>query len=581
MALDGVFLKLLAAELGEAADSRIEKIYQPQRDVLVFLLRRAGFHKKLLLCAHPGSARVQFTDLEFQNPDTPPMLCMLFRKILCGGRILSFTTEGFERVLTLTVETADEMGDRVIYKVICELIGSKSNIILVNPAGRIVDAVRRSDIESGARMLQPGAIYTPPERPQKANVLSVPVQQLADRILQCGGAAAKAVQNVLEGISPLIAREIVYRSGAAESDMFCEKHRGALVSTLLMLKDILQKGGTPTLLLQKNIPADFTYMPVLQYGARFKAKNVDSYSTLLDVFYKEKAEKESKAAYAADLLKLLRTLNSRAAKKIQARRADLQRCENREQLRIYGELLKANLHLVEKGAEAVRVQNYYDPEFKEIRIPLNPAISPAQNAAKYFKDYKKLSNAAGMLQGLIADGEQELQYIDSVFDSLSRAVTPAELEEIRAELICAGLYKQNYNGRRKKQPSEPMRFTTTGGFTVLVGKNNTQNDHITTRMAEKDDYWFHAKDIPGSHTLLVCNGRIPPNADLEQAAQLAARYSKGAEADTVPVDMVQARYVKKPAGARPGMVIFKNQTTVFVHPMKGMEISQNGNTKRK
>lgn len=577
MALDGVFLKLLAGELAEAVDARIEKIYQPQRDVLVFLLRRAGFHKKLLFSLRPGSARVQFTELDFANPDTPPMLCMLLRKTLCGGRILSFATDGFERVLYLTVEAADEMGDRVTYRVVCELIGSKSNLILVNPAGRIVDAVRRSDVESGARMIQPGAAYTPPERQQKHDLLAEPLPALADTILAYKGDAVAAVQNTLDGISPLIAREIVHRAGAAESGFFAPENRGALLSTLLMLKDMVLKGGAPTLLLREGVPADFTYLPVLQYGTKMAAKTVDSYSNLLDRFYKEKAESESKAARAADLLRLLRTLSSRAAKKLQARRADLQRCENREQLRVCGELLKANLHLVQKGAAAVRVQNYYDPDLKEINIPLNPALSPAQNAAKYFKDYKKLSNAAGMLQDLIADSERELQYIDSVFDCLTRAEKPAELEEIRAELAEAGLYRQKLPGRRKKTPSEPMKFKTTGGFTVLVGKNNTQNDQITTRLAAKEDYWFHVKDIPGSHTLLVCDGRLPSNADLTQAAQLAAGYSKAAEADTVPVDMVQARYVKKPAGARPGMVIFKNQTTVFVRPAKEIDVRQQEN----
>lgn len=568
MALDGILLGLLANELNSATGTRIEKIYQPQRDELVFLLRRAGFHKKLLFSARPGNARVQFTELEFHNPDTPPMLCMLFRKMLCGGKILAFKTDGFERVLTLTVEATDEMGDLVTYRVICELIGSKSNIILVNKDGRIVDAVRRSDIEAGTRMIQPGAIYTPPERPEKANLLTEPLQSLTDRILAYGRDAVKAVQDTLDGISPLTAREIVHRTGLQPGDNFSQNNRDSLFSSLLMLKDIISKGGTPTLLLEKDAPADFTFMPVFQYGARYTAKNVDSYSELLDVFYKEKAEKMSKDTRSADLLRLLRNLSNRAAKKIVARRADLKRCENREQLRIYGELLKANLHLVEKGASAVRVQNYYDPELKEINIPLNPALSPAQNAAKYFKDYKKLSNAAGMLKDLIADGEQELNYIDSVFDSLTRAQTPAELEEIRAELSDAGFYRQKGPARRKKNLSQPMRFTTTGGFTVLVGKNNTQNDHITTRIAAKEDYWFHTKDIPGSHTLLITEGRTPSNADLEQAASLAAYYSKAAGADTVPVDMVQARYVKKPAGARPGMVIFKNQTTVYVHPGK-------------
>ncbi len=568
MALDGIFLNLLTAELNEARDARIEKIYQPQRDELVFLLRRMGFHKKLLLSARPGGARVQFTELEFANPEKPPMLCMLFRKLLSGGKILSFSTDGFERVLTIFIEAADEMGDKVTYKVVCELIGSKSNIVLVNPNGRIVDAVRRSDIETSARMVQPGAIYTPPERLEKANILTEPLQALTDKILEFKGDAVSAVLNTLDGASPLIAREIVHRASVEIQNEFIEQNKTALLSTLVMLKSLIEKKGEPTLLLKGETPADFTFMPVLQYSSHYTAKKVETYSKLLDTFYREKANKENKDSYAADLLRLLKTLSNRTVKKIEARRDDLRRCENGEQLRIYGELLKANLHLVEKGASAVRVQNYYDEDLKEINIPLNPALSAAQNAAKYFKDYKKLSNAAGMLKELIADSEQELKYIDSVFDSLSRAEKPAELEEIRAELVSSGLYRQKQAIRRKKIAVEPLRFKTTGGFTVLVGKNNTQNDYITTKLATKDDYWFHTKDIPGSHTLLVTDGKVPGNTDLEQAASIAAYHSKAANLELAPVDMVLARYVKKPSGAKPGMVIFKNQTTVFVHPRK-------------
>lgn len=558
MALDGIFLKLLTTELSSAADSRIEKIYQPQKDVLVFLLRRAGFHKKLLLCARPDAARVQFTELEFDNPEVPPMLCMLFRKTLSGGRIISIETDGFERVVTISVETVNEMGDRVICRVICELIGSKSNIILVNGDGRIIDAVRRSDIENSSRLIQPGAKYQPPEKLIKTDITKTQATSLAQAILKKGEDIAKSALDTVSGLSPLIARETAARAN----------DENTLVSTLTMLKSEIANGGTPVMLKKGDAPFDFTYIKLLQYGDSVKCSAFPSYCELLDAFYREKEIKAVKADKAADLLKILTVLTSRAEKKIKARHDDLKKCENREQYRIYGELLKANLHLCEKGASAVRVQNFYDPELKEITIPLDKALSPQQNAAKYFKDYKKYSGAAGMLEGLIADGEAELKYIESVFDSLTRAEKASELDEIRQELYDSGLYRKNCAQKHKKTVSEPLKFVTSGGFTVLVGKNNIQNDYITTRIAEKGDYWFHVKDFPGSHTLLVCGGKTPSNADLEEAAELAAGHSKAANAQTAAVDMVEARYVKKPSGARPGMVIFKNQTTVFVTPRK-------------
>lgn len=566
MPFDGCFLALTAAELGEAAGARIERIYEPARDTLVFVLRRAGFRKKLLLSCRTGAPRAQFTELEYPNPANPLPLCMVLRKLLCGGVITGFTVENAERVLTANIRTYDEVGDEADYRLICELFGAKGNIILAAPDGRIAAAVRLSDLESEARIVRPGAAYTPPPRQNKLNPLEVPAAELAERIIAAGGPSVEAVTRTVAGVSPLIARELVYRAGADDREPFAKSDAGRLASALLMLKDTVKRGGTPTLLTRDGAAFDFTFFPVSQYGTAVKAVAKPSYGELLDGFYREKTEAERKAAESSDLLRLLRNRSARAEKKLAARRAELRECGDRETLRIYGELLKANAGAIKKGASSARVTNYYDPGLAEIEIPLRPSLSPAQNAARYFKEYKKRSNAAGMLAGLIEDAESELRYLDSVFDSLSRAETREDFSEIRAELAAAGYINVPKNAKRRKTAPRPVKFVTPGGFRVLVGKNNIQNDIITTELAGKDDLWFHVKNMPGAHVLLVTGGGAPSGADITCAAGLAAYYSKARGAAKAEVDCVKARYVKKPAGAKPGAVVFRNQTTLYVAP---------------
>ncbi len=570
MALDGAFLYLLTRELSQAVDTRVEKIYQPSKDELVFLLRKAGFHKRLLCSARQNAARVHFTETNPENPPVPPMFCMLMRKILGGAKITEFKIEPFERVLTICFSATNEMGDKICPRLVVELTGAKSNIILLGDDGRIVDAVRRSDIQLAERMVQPGATYTPPPRQHKSAPLGTPPHLLLQSVLGCNTAVADALLQTVDGVSPLVARELAYRANAEDTlTTQCSPAQSqALLTQLEAHCTRLQNGVvTPTLLCRENgTPTDFCYMPITQYGNAVTCVPQPDLCRLLDAFFAGREAAHRLQTAANDVYKLVNNLLHRAIRKNKARKEDLEKCQNRERYRLWGELLKVNLHAIEKGATRARVVNYYDPRAAEIDIPLNAALSPAANAANYFKEYKKLATAEQMLRDLIADSEAEQQYLESVAEELSRAKTTAGVEEIRNELVQAG-YIRNRNPKQKKAaPSAPLKCRSCDGYEILIGRNNLQNDQLTLKTANREDLWFHTKGIHGAHVILKTEGATPSDEAVLQAAAYAAFYSKAAASSQVPVDYTRVRYVKKPSGARPGMVIYTNQKTVYVTP---------------
>ena len=563
MPLDGIFLKNLCSELSSISGSRIDKIFQPSRDELVFLLRSAGFSGKLLLSAKSGMARVHLTNATYENPAVPPMFCMLMRKHLSGAKLLDVTTEKFERVITFHFSATDEMGDRRVLKIIAELIGNQSNIILVNDDGRIIDALRRSDIEQQTRLVQPGAVYSLPESLGKKNIDDL---DLADCILSSNDKnLSGAILSKISGVSPLIARETSYLADPFDSaPEAIDKEK--IYSALQVLKEY-SKNGKPYMLLNENgSPRDFSYMPITQYGNSFSFREYSSFSELLDAFYEERDLAERLRQGSADIIKLLKNLTERTAKKLNLRKEELKKCADREKFRIYGELIKANIALIPRGAEAASVPNYYDENLNNITIPLNPALSPAENSAKYFKEYRKLCNAESTLHTLIEQCEQEADYIASVSDALSRVKTAAEIAEIKQELTEAGYIRRSRSKVQKQKILPPREFVSPDGYKILVGRNNMQNDILTLRTAEKTDIWLHTKDIHGSHVIILCSGTTPPDSTLLFAAKKAAEHSQAASSSQVPVDYTLVKYVKKPSGAKPGMVIYTHQSTIFVKP---------------
>lgn len=574
MGIDGIFLYGLKREINDACqNARVDKIHQPSKEELVLSLRSAMGNRKLFISAKPSSSRIGFIEESLENPAEPPMFCMLLRKYLSGAKYLKTEDTGFERIAVFLFNSVNELGDNITVKLIVELIGKQTNIILVGNDGRIIDAVRRSDLETSSRIIQPGAKYIYPEKLLKLSICDTDEQNIVSAVCQTNMPLCSAIVSTVDGVSPLIARELAVRAGLdieTPSDSLKEDEKDRLTAAFSYLKTVAQK-PLPTLLADKNgLLFEFSYMDITQYGNLAELKQFDSLSELVEAVFTQRDNAERIRVFAIDLVKLLANLRTRTIKKIAVRRKELEKCKDSDRLRIYGELLKANLYKIKQGAPYVEVENYYDPELKLVRIPLNVALSPALNAEQYFKEYKKYCNASSMLGGLIEQSEKELEYIESVIDELSRAGTVSELNEIKIELVEAGYLKLHGSAKKNKiKSSKPIETVSPDGFKVLIGRNNRQNDELTLKIADKRDVWFHTKNIPGSHVIVVTNGEQLPESTLIFAAELAAKNSKAAASSSVPVDYTEVKYVKKPVGAKPGMVIYKTNRTVYVTPKGG------------
>ncbi len=548
MALDGAFIFKITEELKTAIDCHIDKIYQPTRDELVFLLRKKGFQKKLLISAKSGAQRLHFTESKYENPAVPPMFCMLLRKHLSAARLIEVLQPSLERVVVLVFSGTNEMGDITEIRLVCELIGGKANIILLNKDGKIIDSLKHSDVETSSRLILPGATYKFPERAEKLN----PLNKTAKEILAV--AEDSSLLATVDGFSPLICREI------ENSQNPCE--------TLSRIINDLKNGNNPTIIYNPDgKPIEFSYTEILQYGKSYSAKHFESFSELLDAFYAEKEAVSRISTAARDILKLVNNTKSRTEKKLSIRLSELKKCENRENLRIYGELIKANLYSIKKGASFAEVPNYYSENMETVRIPLDISLSPANNANRYFKEYKKTYTAEQTLKELTKKDREELEYLDSVLDSIERSRTLADIAQIREELAEAGYIKQIASRKKANQTVNQFKeYTSLEGYKIIVGKNNKQNDYLTTVLAAKNDLWFHTKNIAGSHVVVFCGGNEVSEETIIQAATLAAANSKAQNSSNVAVDYTPIKFVKKPNGAKAGMVIYTTNKTVYVTP---------------
>jgi predicted ribosome quality control (RQC) complex YloA/Tae2 family protein len=460
------------------------------------------------------------------------------------------------------------MGDRINIKLICELIGNQSNIILINEDGRIIESVRLSDVETASRLILPGAIYEYPPTQDKINPINNDIKSICSKISLNDTEIWKAVLSVVDGFSPLICREIENTYNTIKT---AECDQSSLEKAINSVLASLNGTATPTVLFKEDgAPYDFSYVNIDQYGTKFTKKNYNSCCELLDAFYTAKDTDARIKSAAHDIIKLITNLKARTEKKLALRLRELADCKDRENLRIYGELLKANLYSIENGSSFAEVPNYYDENMALIRIPLNPAFSPSKNAEKYFKDYKKSYAAEQALTKLTEADRQELIYFDSVLDSISRCTALAEISEIREELQNTGYIKKVVTKRKNTALPQFKEFTSTEGYRILVGKNNTQNDYITTKLSSKNDLWFHTKNIPGSHVIVMCGGEEVSDETVIFAATLAATNSNASNSSNVPVDYTYIKNVKKPAGAKPGMVIYTTNKTVYVTPERSI-----------
>ncbi|XOQ48741.1 MAG: Rqc2-like protein RqcH [Eubacteriales bacterium] len=592
MALDGAFLRHIKKEIEETAlGAKLDKIYQPNKEEMVLTFRTRSDTMKLLMSARANSARIHFTQYVPENPKSPPMLCMLLRKRLLGARLAEVRQPGLERLLCLDFDAVNELGDPVRLTLVMEIMGRYSNIIFVDENGKIIDALKRVDAEmSSERLVLPGLTYQLPPPQNKLCLLQASMREIEDRLqsIPSDMELSKALLNHLQGLSPIVCRELAYLTGRGSDvtvkTMTAEQRERLFFFLGRMAETVKNRDGKPYMVVNPaQKPIDFSFFNIEQYGLTAVVKSYTRFSELLDAFYTERDRIDRMRVRSQDLLRVLTTASERLSRKINLQRAELSRCAERDTLRIYGDILSANLYTIPKGASFVELQNFYEEDLPLVKIKLNPALSPSQNAQKYYKEYHKASTAEKMLTVQIQQAQQELEYLDSVFDELSRAATERDLSEIREELTEQG-YIRASKGRRQKQPAAmgPMEFASSDGFLILVGRNNRQNDRLTLKQANNNDIWLHTKNIPGSHTIIVTQGRDVTETAIFEAANLAAFYSRGKESSKVPVDYTEVRHVSKPQGAKPGMVIYVNYKTIYVTPDSGLvdSLKSNFNGKR-
>ena len=567
MPLDAICLQGVVGELApQLTGSRIEKIQQPARDQIILLLRGS---RRLFLNAGANQPRIHLTEQLRDNPSQPPMFCMLLRKHLSGGIIESVRQEPLERVVTLTVLASDEMGERSRFTLVWEGMPRRANLILCDRDGRIIDCLRRVDLEAEQdRQVLPGLFYRLPTRQDKRSPLSVTEEEFAALL---GRAAPDApldgwLLDTFTAISPLVARELTVRAcGSTDAPV----SQGSALWEVFSWwqRDVNENAFTPTLIKRNGSLADFTYGPVTQYGTYAETEVYDSFSHLLDDFYEKREQAERVKQKGRDLLKTATTARDRVRRKLAAQEKELAACLDRDHLRICGELITANLYRMERGQSRLTAQNYYDENCADVDIPLDVRLSPQENAARYFKQYAKAKTAEKYLTAQLQKGGEELQYLESVLQELAQAESEQDFNDIRTELTDGGYLR----GRGKKQPgfqraSKPREFRSSAGLRILVGRNNRQNDRLTTKDADKRDIWLHTQKIHGSHVILCTGGAEPDEQSLMEAASLAAYFSQAQGSTKVPVDYTPVKFVKKPAGAKPGMVVYTTYQTMLADP---------------
>ena len=572
MALDGIFLNHIKNEIAPCIiGSRVEKIHQPSREELVIHLRSRSGSYKLFLSVRVNSPRVHFTANPPENPATPPMFCMLMRKKLTNGLVTGVRQMGLDRVLYIDFEASNDIGDRVPVTLSIEIMAKHSNIILIDENNRIVDAMKRIDLSrSTVRQILPGFPYTPPPAQDKPDISDVGVDEIVASIEEMENKTlSSAILNSVQGVSPLISREIAHRCGGDIPVWDIDNRQKERLRNELEALQTTAKAssGTPYIIKDEDgFPVDFAFTEITQYGSKRICEKQESFSALLDSFYFEKDRTERTRQKGRDLVKFLHNAIERTAKKLNLQQAELQQCADREELRINAELINANLYRLEKGSFYYDLENYYDNN-NVIRIKADPSLSPAANAQKYFKLYRKSKTAEQMLIGLIEKGEEDLQYLESVSDALDRASTQAEIDEIKNELIISGYMKSKGKGGKKQiKMSAPLEYETTDGFRVFVGRNNIQNDKLTFKTAGKNDMWLHTQKIHGSHVIIASDNREISDDAIVEAAEIAAYHSKAREAKLVPVDYTYVKNLKKPPASPPGKVIYHVYYSVNVTP---------------
>lgn len=572
MAFDAGLLRCVVNEIDALKESRIEKIYQPSSDEIIISLHSATKKGKVLINAGSNYPRINITEMSPENPQKAPLLCMLLRKHLNSGKLLSAYTYGYERVCCLEFEAYDELGFKSKKHLIVEMMGKYSNIVLTDASDKILAILKPIDFSlSMQRQMLVGMNYELPPKQDKLDTLLISEDDFYNAYDNAPASTKidKFLTTKFLGIAPSTAREIAY-SLTKDIDSTLENVEKRTLGRVFfkIIDEIRSFAAKPYLILNnRGEPQEFSYIPLNFYGKGYECKEVESFSRLIDEYYSKKGSDERIRQKSTDIFRLLTNAENRIIKKIALQREELVCCERAEEYRQMADLITANLYAIKRGADYVTVVNYYDESMPTINIPIDGKFSPSQNAQRYYKKYTKLKKAKTELAKQIELANQELKYISTVFDSLTKAEGETDLTQIRNELYHSGYASRmkSYN-LQKSQAPKPLKFKTSGGYTVLCGKNNTQNDYITTKLAEKGDWWFHVKNLAGSHVLMQSNGKDEPSeVDFTEAAEIAAYYSK-AQGDNIEVDYTLARHVKKPPASKPGYVIYHVNWSAIVSP---------------
>lgn len=576
MAFDGIMVNALSNELAaEITDGKIDKIYQPERDDVILGIRRFGKSSRLFLSANPSSPRLNLTEKKYENPRTPPLFCMVLRKHIGGGIIKKIYQPDFERVVIFEIESINEMGDCVVYRLILEIMGRHSNLILISPDGIILEAARHINYEvSSVREILPGKKYETPPSQNKTNPLHADRESFLACAKKLGSSKIQElIYRSYTGIGPLSAAEICHRAGldpSENTETLSEEQLSALFDSFESFMGLVRDGVfSPCIYYDRdNKPTEYSPIELVSLSS-IKHIGAESLSEMLEIFYSERDSAFRLRQKTHDLRKLVSNNIERCAKKKDIQRKTLKSIEKRDIHRLWGQLLTSYAYSIEKGQKEAVVPNFYDEDMAETTIPLDSRLTPQENAQKYFKKYNKEKRTFDALQIQMKENDEELYYLESILTSIESCACEQDIKDIRRELSEQGFIKKNRGAeknRKSGRKSEPMAFVSSDGFRISVGKNNTQNDELTMKTAGPGDIWFHTKQIPGSHVIVFTEGKEPPETTIIEAALLAAYYSRARQGSLVPVDYTPKKYVKKPSGAKPGFVIYTTNKTAYVTP---------------
>ncbi len=573
MAFDATYLSCVAEEIRTRCEgAKIEKIYQPSRDTLIFQLRCQTGREKLLIAANPTAPRLHLTAASPENPPEPPMFCMFLRKHLLGARLSEITQTPMERCVHFVFDCTDEMGYPVRKRLTAELMGRTCNVYLLGPDGRILDCLRRVGLDESNRPALPGLSYQAPSPIEKQDPAALAQEDYVN-LLRTEGAdvLAQRLMDTLGGLSPLVTREAaLYAAGDVDARVGALDAEAAGEKLYLFFSEHLRHPKPWYYAAPDGTLKQFAFCPIREYG---ECAEAESFSALLDRFYTLRDRKDAMRQKSQALRKSVSNQVQRLRRKMAAQEKELTATYDRERLRQLGDILTANLHRIQKGQTKVLCQDFYDENMADVEIPLSPILSPQQNAAKFYKDYTRMKNAQKELTHQLDLGKEECSYLESVLEELNRAQSEAELEEIRQELYAGGYVRMDGARRKMKQSKlPPMRFESTDGFPIYVGRNNRQNDELTFKLARKDDIWCHASKVHGSHVIISCGGRKPPDDTVTQAAQLAAYYAETGGGQNISVDVTTVKQVKKTPGGKPGMAIYHTYRTAIVNPYPDVRV---------